>query len=428
MATIFISYSSEDKHIVKTLAALLEAKGWTVWWDRKIPIGLKYDTVIENELKKADCVVVVWTKRSVQSEWVKNEANAAEQRQRLIPVLIEQVDIPLAFQRIESAMMPGWQGEADHPELEVLYESIAAMIGRPDNPPPDKNKKPPYRTGPVTPIPPPFQNNVRTYSLIAISGLIVSLLLVYYYLTFVQGKMSSETDQRMFYLILIIFGIACSAMIFGVMNTYATINGKTSDMRMKMTGPGVGVLLIVLGGLYLPSKPVDKTMTIRLFDHKKNPLTQGNVKIYLNEYIRSQSVDNMGQALFAGLPDAMLNNPLKIEVSCPGYTTRMIDTILTDTKPIELTLPLIEVVLISGRIKTAAEMPINGVEVNVDGTKYYAMSTTDGSYNLRLEEYTLGDEITITTSHEEFEDKTFPLKINSPDMKNQDIFLNPVSH
>jgi len=73
-------------------------------------------------------------------------------------------------------------------------------------------------------------------------------------------------------------------------------------------------------------------------------------------------------------------------------------------------------------------MPIKGVEIDVDGTRYYAVSITDGTYNLRLEEYTLGDEITLTTSHKNFEDKTISLRINSPEIKNQDIFLNPVKH
>jgi len=73
-------------------------------------------------------------------------------------------------------------------------------------------------------------------------------------------------------------------------------------------------------------------------------------------------------------------------------------------------------------------MPIKGVEIDVDGTRYYAVSITDGTYNLRLEEYTLGDEITLTTSHKNFEDKTISLRINSPEIKNQDIFLNPIKH
>ena len=99
---------------------------------------------------------------------------------------------------------------------------------------------------------------------------------------------------------------------------------------------------------------------------------------------------------------------------------------MINDQPLELVLPLTTVVNISGRVKTAAELPIKGVEISVDGTRYYAVSITDGTYNLRLEEYTLGDEISLTTSHPNYEDKTVSLRITSPDIKGEDIFLNPV--
>jgi len=274
----------------------------------------------------------------------------------------------------------------------------------------------------------PHRMPVSGYSIIAGIGFVISFLLVYYYLQYIQGKVSDEVDQRIFYLILIFFGISVSAIVFGVMNTYAVLTGKQQNVTLKMTGPGVGVILVVLGGLYLPQKSPEKNVTIRVFDWKKNPVTNGDVKIYLNEYIRSQSVDNMGQALFAGIPSDLIKNKMKIEVSSPGYATKYFDTLVTNSKPVELMLPLTTVVYISGRIKTAAEVPIKGVEISVDGTRYFAISITDGSYKLRLEEYTLGDEITLTTSHKDFEDKTTLLRINSPDIRNQDIFLNPVTH
>lgn len=274
----------------------------------------------------------------------------------------------------------------------------------------------------------PHRMPVTGYAIITGIGFFVSFLLVYYYLQYIQGKVSDQVDQRIFYLILIFFGISASAMIFGMMNTYAVLTGKKQDIQLKMTGPGVGVILVVLGGLYLPQQSSEKNVTIRLVDWKKNPVTQGDVKIYLNEYIRSQSIDNMGQALFTGIPADMAKNKMKIEVSSPGYATKYFDTLVTSSTPLELTLPLTTVVNISGRVKTAAEIPIKGVEINVDGTRYYAVSITDGSYKLRLEEYTLGDEITLTTSQKNYEDKTISIRINSPELKNQDIFLNPITH
>lgn len=360
MADIFLSYSSADKSIVKTIASLLEGKGWTTWWDRQIPIGQHFDTVIESELHKARCVVVIWTQKSVNSEWVKNEAADAAQRGLLVPIVLEPVTIPLAFRRIEAALLTDWNGNPDHPELAMLYHAIEIILQKPKN--------------------------------------------------------EAAANQ-------VVGG--------GERETFSTDPSKW--FRKFFLKPAAylslgGIFLLVIWLLSSNSSagPSEKNVTIRVFDHKKKPITQGEVKIYLNEYIRSQSLDKMGQALFTGIPAQMLKSNRKIEVSSPGYASRSFDTLLHE-KPMELILPLSAVVFIRGKIKTAAEVPISGVEINIEGTRYYAMSVSDGSYVLRVEEYTLGDEITLTTSHPGYDDKTISLRIQSPEITNQDIFLNPVS-
>ena len=435
MADIFISYSSEDKTNVKLIAELLEQQGWSVWWDRQIPIGQRFDSVIEEELAKAYCVIVIWTKRSVASEWVKNEANEAAQLGKLVPLLLENVPLPLAFKRMETALLAGWKGEPDHPELSLLFNAISQTIQK------NKEKKdtrsPDFTTNPKETgkhkewkldekiIKP---SAVSGYIVIAVIGFIVSIFAIYYYLNFIQNKVGDQVDQRVFYLILILFGIAASAVVFGIMNSYATLKGEKFNTRFKLAGPFVGVVLTVVGGFYLPHKPDEKVVTIRVFDKKKNPVTQGDVKIYLKEYIRTQSIDKLGQALFTGIPGSGVKSKIKIEVSSPGYATKQFDTILNKSGTLELTLPLTAVVFISGRVTKANDAPISDVEINVDGTRYVAHSISNGTYSLRLEEYTLGDEITLTTSHQGFEDKTRSLKINAPEMKEMDFVLQPIDH
>ena len=70
MSGIFISYANEDRQKAEVLAHALEQKGWSVWWDRKIPFGQSFDQVIEANLTSAKCVLVLWTKTSVESRWV----------------------------------------------------------------------------------------------------------------------------------------------------------------------------------------------------------------------------------------------------------------------------------------------------------------------------------------------------------------------
>ena len=415
MADIFISYSSKDKVIVQRIAALLENKGWTVWWDRQIPIGQKYDTVIETELQKATCVVVVWTANSISSEWVKNEASEAAQRAVLVPLILEDISIPIAFKRIESAMLIGWTGEQDHTELEILYSSINTLL--------ITKKETDTGTKTVLPATGTKHPRITAYAATAAAGFIGAALLLYYY-----NQQKESLPKSLILFLLTLFATAISAIFFGLSNYHAVVTNKKPALSIKITGPLIGILIIFAGAIYLPPTITEKNITIRIFDWKKNPIVQGDVKIYLEEYIRTQSVDKMGQALFTSIPSKIFNHKIKIEVSSPGYASRLFDTLITSSKPLELTLPLNAIIVISGKIKTAAEIPIKGVEINADGTRYYAVSITDGSYSLRLEEYTLGDEITLTTSHKNYEDKTISLLINAPTIKNQDIFLNPVSH
>lgn len=128
---VFISYAREDRDHADKLSSALEARGWSVWWDPRIPAGQSFDETIERELETADCVVVMWSKHSILSEWVKNEASAALDRGVLIPALIDDIKPPLAFRRRQAADLVGWNGDASHAGFRALCDSIARMVSRP---------------------------------------------------------------------------------------------------------------------------------------------------------------------------------------------------------------------------------------------------------------------------------------------------------
>lgn len=134
MSDIFISYASDDKSRVEPLAAALEREGWSVWWDRIIPAGRTFDEVIEEAVEAANCIVVVWSDRSVSSRWVRTEADEGANRQILVPVLIDNVKIPLAFKRIQAANLIGWQRNLPHPGFDKLVKDISSLIGPPSKP------------------------------------------------------------------------------------------------------------------------------------------------------------------------------------------------------------------------------------------------------------------------------------------------------
>ena len=131
MTDVFISYASEDRERALTLANALAGCGWSVWWDRKIIAGQTFDQVIERELESARSVVVLWSKDSISSEWVKNEAAVAAERGVLIPALIENVKLPLEFRRKQTADLIGWDGNPSHSGFRAVCEGIATALGSP---------------------------------------------------------------------------------------------------------------------------------------------------------------------------------------------------------------------------------------------------------------------------------------------------------
>ena len=74
---------------------------------------------------------MLWTKNSVRSRWVKAEASAAAERERLLPALLDDAAIPLEFNRIQTAMLGGWEGDPAHPEFQRLVHAVGQMVGQP---------------------------------------------------------------------------------------------------------------------------------------------------------------------------------------------------------------------------------------------------------------------------------------------------------
>ncbi len=125
---IFLSYASSNRPTARAMAEALSALGWSVWWDRTILPGKTYDQVIETALNSAKCVVVLWSKESVSSDWVKTEASEGARRHILVPALIEDVAIPLEFRRIQAASLVDWDLTTSHPGFESLARSVSDLF------------------------------------------------------------------------------------------------------------------------------------------------------------------------------------------------------------------------------------------------------------------------------------------------------------
>ena len=131
MSDIFISYASEDRPKAMMLAQILERQGWSVFWDRRIPTGKSWRETVGKELAKARCVVVLWSKTSIESSWVQDEADDAKRREVLFPVLIESVLPPFGFRSVQAADLTNWDGKDATQQFEWLMSDLVNVVGSP---------------------------------------------------------------------------------------------------------------------------------------------------------------------------------------------------------------------------------------------------------------------------------------------------------
>lgn len=134
MSGIFLSYSREDRDRVAPLVEFLESKGLSVWWDRNIQPGDSFEELIDEQILKASCVIVVWSHTSINSRWVKNEALEGQDRNILVPVMIDDVRIPVAFKQSQAADFTRWPEVVDDTEIQGFLTSVFEKLERNEKP------------------------------------------------------------------------------------------------------------------------------------------------------------------------------------------------------------------------------------------------------------------------------------------------------
>ncbi|HEU5286238.1 MAG TPA: TIR domain-containing protein [Sphingomicrobium sp.] len=128
MADVFVSYARPDEpHAIRVVEAL-RASGYGVWRDDQIPAHGCYADVIEERLKAAKAVVVLWSAEAAKSQWVRAEADAARNAGTLVQASVDGTLPPMPFNQIQCAELRDWASE-DEPGWRKLAESVAILAG-----------------------------------------------------------------------------------------------------------------------------------------------------------------------------------------------------------------------------------------------------------------------------------------------------------
>ena len=135
MADIFISYKHEDWAAIAPLIKALEFQKFDVWWDDKILPGERIAAAINKILDEVACVIVVWSKRSLGSNWVPDEATYGRDHEILIPVTFDGSEAPLGFQQLLVQDLSAWVGDLTDLRFRNVVTRVRRLLDQPTRQP-----------------------------------------------------------------------------------------------------------------------------------------------------------------------------------------------------------------------------------------------------------------------------------------------------
>jgi len=124
--TAFLSYARADQAHATKLAKALKEAGLEVWWDALIEGGAAFAKSIEAALERSDAVVVIWSRTSVASDWVLDEAAKGRDLRKLVPISLDGTLPPLGFRQYQSIDLSAWQGDSAAAEIAAVLRGISA--------------------------------------------------------------------------------------------------------------------------------------------------------------------------------------------------------------------------------------------------------------------------------------------------------------
>jgi TolB-like protein/Flp pilus assembly protein TadD len=135
-STIFLSYARADQKRALPIIKILEAAGYSVWWDGLLEPGERFSRTTEDALERAKAVIVLWSKTSTASHWVHDEATRGRDRKCLVPVSIDGSEAPLGFRQFQVIDISKAKPTPQAPAYQAVLRAVAALHDRPYEAPP----------------------------------------------------------------------------------------------------------------------------------------------------------------------------------------------------------------------------------------------------------------------------------------------------
>ncbi|OYU13905.1 MAG: CadC-family transcriptional regulator [Alphaproteobacteria bacterium PA4] len=127
---IFISYARPTVAVAHAVSAALQAAGHRVWFDDALPAHRPFADVIEERLRAARVVVVIWSAAAAKSHWVRAEADVALKAGTLVQLSVDGTIPPMPFNQVHCVDFAGHASVVAAPAWARVTASIQSLLGR----------------------------------------------------------------------------------------------------------------------------------------------------------------------------------------------------------------------------------------------------------------------------------------------------------
>jgi hypothetical protein len=184
----------------------------------------------------------------------------------------------------------------------------------------------------------------KDYALIAAVMMGIGIGLLVLFVLFAPKLVPADILNQFFYIVLIVWGLVCALVLFGVMKSYARLTYKSFGGAVELGGPAAFAALVVVGGFWLVPRTDTFHVTVRPHGPSAARITSGKISMELGSSSANSDINSNGEADFKDIPHKFRGAMVKILPQVHGYKEEY-QTVVLDKEAIDLNLVKSETVL-----------------------------------------------------------------------------------
>jgi hypothetical protein len=177
----------------------------------------------------------------------------------------------------------------------------------------------------------------RDYAVVSFVMVALGIALLLLFVGLAPRMVPANILNQFFYIVLIVWGVICAIVLFGVLRSYAHLTYKYVGGVVELGGPAVFAALVVVGGFVLVPRTDTFDLTVRPYGPGAPIITSGKIRVEFGNFAPIQEINQNGEADFKGVSQKFRGATVKILPQIDGYEEQYQPAIL-DKDAIDLLL------------------------------------------------------------------------------------------